>query len=172
MAVVLASEDVLKELSRNQVWIKGAGYCIDAHYLGDRDLADSRSLRMAARRAYRMAGIRNPVEDIDVAEISEEFLYQELLWSECLGFCGEGGGAKLLNSGRTRLEGDIPVNPSGGVLSGNPPFVSGLIRLAEATLQVRGEAGEHQVKKHRTALAHGVSGPAGQSHCVVIVGRD
>jgi len=173
-ALILASEDLIREMSGilKPVWIKGWSYCTDSHYLGDRDLSDSRSLRIAAQRAYKMAGIKNPAKEIDVAEISEEFSYQELLWSECLGFCEPGGGTRLLRSGKAMINGEIPINPSGGILSGNPPFVAGLIRLAEATLQLRGDAGKHQVKGARTALAHGTSGPAGQSHCVMVIGKD
>ena len=67
------------------------------------------------------------------------------------------------------MGGKLPVNPSGGALSANPVLVAGLARLIEAALQVRGEAGQRQVKNVNTALAHGFNGPCGQSHCVWIV---
>ena len=69
------------------------------------------------------------------------------------------------------MDGKLPVNPSGGLLSGHPVIVGGMIRLAEAVLQVRGDAGDHQVKGVNIALAHGINGACGQSHCVWIVGR-
>lgn len=170
-ALILANEEKAKEITDNPVWINGIGSYVDAYYLGDRDLADMASLELAAEKAYRMAGIEDPLKEIDVAEISDNYSYQELMWTEGLGFCKRGGGGKLIDEGITQMEGDLPVNPSGGILSGNPITVAGLIRVAEAALQVRGEAGERQVPNVKTALAHGTSGPCGQGHCVIILGR-
>lgn len=169
--VILASEATAKKLTDKPVWIKGVGNCYDAHYLGDRDLGDCDSLVLAAKRAYKMAGITNPLKEIDVAEISTEYDYQELLWTEGLGFCGWGEGGKLIDSGATGMKGELPINPSGGVLAGNPLQVAGTARVAEAALQLRGEAGKRQVKDARTALAHGFYGPCGQSHCVIVMGN-
>ena len=118
-----------------------------------------------------MAGITDPMKDIDVVELSEYFSYQELMILEGLGFCKPGEGGRLIDEGVTGMDGTIPVNPSGGVLAGNPHVVAGLTRLIEATLQVKGEAGARQVKDVNIALAHGCSGPVGQSHGVIIVGR-
>lgn len=170
-AMVLAGEKRARKITRKPVWILGASNAYEAHYLGDRDLADCDALAQAARKAYKMAGIRHPLREIDVAEISEEFSYQELLWMEGLGFCARGEGARLLESGRTRMGGALPVNPSGGVLSGNPNLVAGMARVAEAVLQLQGRAGARQVKGARTALAHGVTGVCGQHHAVMILGN-
>ena len=170
-AIILASEATARKVTDKPVWVKGVGNCYDAHYLGDRDLGDCESLTVAAGRAYRMAGITNPMKEIDVAEISTEYDYQELLWSEGLGFCGRGEGGKLIDSGATAMGGELPVNPSGGVLAGNPIQVAGTARVAEAALQLRGEAGARQVKNARTALAHGFYGPCGQSQCVIVLGN-
>lgn len=169
-ALILACEEKAKRITDKPIWIKGVGNCYDSYYLGDRDLADCKALTEAAKRAYRMAGISEPRREIDVAEVSEFFSYQELMWYEGLGFCGRGEGGKLLESGRTWKGGEIPVNPSGGVLSGNPYIVAGMVRIAEAFLQLRGEAGERQVEGARTALAHGITGPCGQFHTVFILG--
>jgi acetyl-CoA C-acetyltransferase len=128
------------------------------------------ALKDAARRAYAMAGITDPMAEIDVAEVLEPFSYMEPLWLEGMGFCKPGEGASLIEKGITPMGGRLPVNPSGGALSANPILVAGLARLIEATLQVRGEAGARQVKNAETALAHGFNGPCGQSHCVWIVG--
>jgi acetyl-CoA C-acetyltransferase len=170
-AVILASEDKAKKITSKPVWVKGIGNCQDAHYLGDRDLADCDSLAAAAKRTYKMAGVVNPLREIDVAEISAEYSYQELLWYEGLGLCGKGEGGKLIDSGVTQMSGSLPVNPSGGVLAGNPIQVAGAARVAEAVLQLRGEAGKRQVENAKTALAHGFYGPCGQSHCVIILGN-
>jgi len=135
-------------------------------------LADCKSLELAAQRSYKMAGISNPRKEIDLAEISEVYSYQELLWSEGLGLCEKGDGGKLIESGATRMEGEIPINPSGGLLAGVPYNAAGLDRIAEAVLQLRGEAGEHQVPGAKTAVAHGTSGICGQLHCVFVLERE
>jgi acetyl-CoA C-acetyltransferase len=79
---------------------------------------------------------------------------------ENLGFCAPGDGGKLIDEGVTEMDGDLPVNPSGGVLATNPVGATALIRVAEAALQVMGEAGEHQVDGVRRALATGYGGNA------------
>lgn len=169
-AVIIAGGDRAKK-AKKPVWVKGVGYCADAFFLGDRDLADAVALDMAASKAYEMAEITDPLEEIDVAEVYDAFSYMELMWYEGLGFCPVGGGGKLIDKGVTEMDGKLPVNPSGGLLSGHPVIVGGMIRLAEAVLQVRGDAGDRQVKGVNTALAHGINGACGQSHCVWIVGR-
>jgi acetyl-CoA C-acetyltransferase len=169
-AMILTTEEKAKKLTKKPVWILGASSCYDTHYLGDRDLAECEALVKAAKKAYSMAGIRNPMKEIDVAEISEEYSYQELLWLEGLGFCGRGEAGKLIDSSVTKINGKLPVNPSGGVLSGNPICVAGMARVAEAVLQLRGEAGDRQVKNAHVALAHGVTGICGQHHGVMILG--
>jgi acetyl-CoA C-acetyltransferase len=170
-AILLAREHRAKELTDKPIWIKGVGTAYDAPYLGERELADCDALAAAAKRAYEMAGITDPLNRIDVAEISEEYAYQELMWTEGLGLCERGKGGRLLDSGVTRMGGKLPVNPSGGLLSGAPTIVAGMSRIAEAVLQLREEAGARQVSGAATALAHGVSGPCGQLHCVTILER-
>ena len=170
-AVILANEERAKKISRRPVWIKGIGHCAEAYFLGDRDLGECPSLEKAAKRAYGMAGIANPAKEIHVAEIYDAFSYMELLWSEGLGFCGKGQGGKLVESGRTQMNGELPINPSGGVLSAHPVLVAGLARVAECVLQVRGDAGARQIEGVRTALAQGINGPCGQSHCVIVLGN-
>lgn len=173
-AMVISGESFLKKIAGGKakpVYIKGTAFCSDAYDLGLRDLARSPALIQAAKKVYHMAGIKNPAQDIDLAELYDAFTYMELMWYEGLGFCGEGKGADFLKSGATQRDGSLPVNPSGGVLSAHAVITAGLIRLIEAALQIRGDAGEHQVsKKIKTALAHGINGPCGQSHCVWVLG--
>lgn len=169
-AVILAKEDRAKEITDNPVWISGVGQCVDAYHLGDRDLAEVKALRNAADKAYRMAGIEEPMEEIQVAEIYDAFSYQELMWYEGLKFCGRGEGGSLIEEGVTEMEGEIPVNPSGGVISSHPVLTAGLARVAEVSLQIRDEAGDRQVSDEvNTGLAHGINGPCGQSHCVLVL---
>jgi acetyl-CoA C-acetyltransferase len=169
-AVVLANEKGMKKFKKDPVWIKGVGHCSDAYTLGNRDLARSRALDDAAKRAYKMAGIKDPASDLDVVELYDAYSYMELMWYEALGLAKEGKGAELVKSGSTAPDGNIPVNPSGGVISAHPVMVAGMARVIEATLQVRGEAENRQIKGAKTALAHGINGPCGQAHCVYIVG--
>ena len=169
VGMILASEERAKEITKNPVWIKGVGNCIDSFFLGDRDLASNFALKKAARRAYERAGIKDPRSAFDVIEISDQYAYQNPMWIEGLGICDDGNGGKWLDSGGPDK---FHVNPSGGMLAGNPLILGGLVRSAEAVLQLTGEAGKRQVKDAKTALAHGVMGPAGQFHTVIILERD
>ena len=168
-AMIIAREEKAKKLTDKPVWILGASNYYEAHYLGDRDLAKCDALGLAAKRTYGMAGITDPMKDIDVTEISIEYSYQGLLWMEGLGFCGAGEGGKLIDSGGTNMGGQLPVNPSGGVLAGNPVSVAGMARVVEAALQLRGEAGGRQVPGAKVALAHGITGNCGQHQCTMIL---
>lgn len=168
-AMILANEDKARKWSATPVWITGLGSRLDAFYLGDRDLAEALSLRLAAQKAYNMAGIKNPRKEIDLIELCEFYSYQELLWLEEMGFCGRGEAGKMVEKGITQVNGELPVNPSGGVLSGNPVTVAGAIRVAEAALQLMGKAGKHQIDGARRALAQGHCGPCGQAQCVIIL---
>lgn len=169
VSVVLASEDQARKMTDRPVWLSGYGSCMDHYDINDRNLLDG-SLKVAAKKAYSMARINDPRKKIDLAEICEPYAFQELLWCEQLGFCGEGEGGRLIDSGVTEINGALPVNASGGVLSMNPYVSRGLYRIAEAALQIKSQAGEHQVpKKVKKALAHSTHGFAGQCHSVVIL---
>jgi len=169
-AILLASEEKARQLTETPVWIKGVGWSVDDYFLGDRNILNG-GLKRAAQKAYAMAGISRPLEEMNVAEVCEPYSYQELLWCEQLGFCREGEGGRFIDQGMTSLDGKLPVNPSGGVLAANPYVARGLIRIAEAALQVMGKAEKRQVPKVKTALAHSTHGLAGQHHSVVILGR-
>ena len=169
--MILARESKAKKITPKPVWILGASNCYETHYLGDRDLADCDALVTAAKKAYNMAGVTNPAKDINLAEISEECSYQELLWMEGLGLCGRGEAGMMLQKGITRIDGRLPVNPSGGMLAGNPNVGAGMTRVAEAVLQLRGEAGDRQVSKVKKAVAHGFTGICGQLQTVMVLGK-
>jgi len=165
--IVLAREEKARRLTSKPVWITGIGQCYDAHNLGERELAESLALEQAAKRAYKMAGITKPVKELSLVELSEYYAYQELLWTEGLGLCERGGGGKFIDSGATQMRGKMPVNPSGGLLSGKPREVAGLTNVIECVLQLRREAGKRQIYRASKALAHDTDGPCGQYHCVV-----
>lgn len=170
-AILLTSEEKAKKFTDTPVWVKGIGWSVDHYFVGDRDLLEVSSLKVAAKMAYKMAKVTYPRKQIDVAEICEPSTIQEILWYEKLGFCGEGEGGKILDEGITEMGGELPVNPSGGVLSTNPYVARGLIRIAEAALQVMGKAGRRQISNVETALAHNTHGPGGSHHSVIILGR-
>jgi len=155
-AIVVASDAAARRAPR-PAWVLAAETRHEQPYIGDIDrrLVTMRTLRDAARAAYRRAGIGVPLADLDVAEIYEPVSYAELAWYEALGFCAAGEAGRLIEEGVTGMDGELPVNPSGGVLSSNPVGASGVIRVAEAALQVHGRGGERQVEGARRALATG-----------------
>jgi acetyl-CoA C-acetyltransferase len=161
-AVVVAAEDEAKAMTPRPAWIAATATAHDQQFMGDSPLrlADQRSLVAASTNVYRKAGITDPRRDLDVAEVYEPATYAELAMYENLGFCARGDGGKLMDEEVTQIDGELPVNPSGGVLSTNPVGATALIRVAEAALQVMGEAGEHQIPDVETALATGYGGNA------------
>ena len=171
-AIILAIEGEAEKRVKKPIWVKGVAHCTDAYHLGERDLTYSEALERAAQKAYRTAGISNPFREIDVAEVYDAFSYMELMWYEAMGFCGKGEGGKLIESGKTGMGGELPVNPSGGILSAHSVLVAGLARIAEAVLQLKGEAGMRQVPEAKIALAHGINGICAQQHCVWILGSE
>lgn len=156
-ALVIGSEKAASAVS-NPAWIHGTAMRSEPTTAAERDQVNPQAGREAAASVFRQAGIKNPIEDIDCAEIYVPFSWFEPMWLENLGFADEGGGWKLTQAGETAIGGRIPVNMSGGVLSSNPIGASGMLRFAEAALQVKGEAGEHQVEGARTALGHAYGG--------------
>jgi len=162
-ALVLARGERAGALRRPAAWVRGLGWASDTYWREPEDLVNSRALAAAAERAYRMAGVQAPRREIGVAEVYDVTPYHELMAYEGLGFCGPGEGARFVGDGQ------VSVNPSGGLLCANPFFASGLVRVAEAVLQVTGRAGGHQVEGARRAVAHGASGLAGQAHTVVVL---
>lgn len=170
-ALILASEERAKEITGKPVWIEGVGSCQD-HYLRDRDIQNLDSLQSAARTAYKMAGVKEPFSELNVAEVSEKFAHEELMIYEALGLCQQGQGKNLIERGTTRRDGEMPVNPSGGALGADPVCATGLIRVIEAAKQIRGEADGYQVPNVRRALAHGQFGICAQKNTIFILGAN
>ncbi len=156
-AIVIACEDRARKISPRPAWVKAMATRHEQPYIGDIEhrLTTMRTLRAAAREVYEKAGITEPLKQFDVAEIYEPVTYAELAWYEALGFCKEGEAGRLIEDGVTAMSGELPVNPSGGVLSTNPVGASGVIRVAEAAMQIHGRGGARQVEGAKTALATG-----------------
>ena len=158
-AMVLADE-ATGDASPNPAWLHGSSLRSEATMAAGRDHVNPQAGRDCAADLYQQAGITNPRQQIDLAEVYVPFSWYEPMWLENLGFAEEGEGWKLTESGATALDGDIPWNASGGVLSTNPIGASGMIRFGEAAMQVRGMCGDHQVDGARTALGHAYGGGA------------
>lgn len=152
-------------------WIHGTAMRSEPATASGRDQVRPQASLDCAVDLYRQAGITNPREQIDVCEIYVPFSWYEAIWMEGLLFAEEGEGWKMTESGATALTGDLPVNCSGGVLSTNPIGASGMIRFGEAAMQVRGQAGDHQVDGARVALGHAYGGAA-QFYAMWIVSSD
>jgi benzoylsuccinyl-CoA thiolase BbsB subunit len=120
-------------------------------------LISHRVTRTAARAAYEMAGL-GP-KDIDIVEVHDAFAIAQIVHLEDLGFCAPGDGGPLVESGATGIAGRLPVNPSGGLLAkGHPYGATGLGQIFEIVDQLRGRAGDRQVRNVRAGLAQNEGG--------------
>ncbi|HLI73446.1 MAG TPA: thiolase domain-containing protein [Acidimicrobiales bacterium] len=173
-AMVLASERVADSGSAAHppAWIHGMAMRSEPTMFAGRDQVSPQASKDCAADVYRQAGISEPRREIQVAEVYVPFSWYEPMWIESLGFAPEGEGWKLTDEGATSLDGgDIPWNASGGVLSSNPIGASGMLRFLEAAMQVRGQAGEHQVDGVRRALGHAYGGGS-QFFSMWVLGAD
>jgi acetyl-CoA C-acetyltransferase len=170
-AVLLASEERAKAISKKPIWIAGLGLATDTLRLGDREkLTSLLATREAAKAAYKMAGV-GPA-DIDMATVHDCFTIAEIVAYEDLGFCERGEGGKLIEGKETYLDGRIPVNVDGGLKAkGHPLGATGVSMAIEITKQLRGEAGQRQVKNPEIGLTHNVGG-SGQIALVHIFRRE
>jgi len=160
IAMVIASEAAAKRSPRKPAWVKGGASYAEAMWIPGRDQVNPAAGRACAKAVYQQAGITDPWNQIDTAEIYVPFAWFEAMWLENLGFCEIGEGWKIVERGDQKLGAHLPINPSGGVLCSNPIGASGMLRLGEAALQVMGRAGAHQVEGAKTALGHAYGGGA------------
>ncbi len=170
-AMVLANERRARRAPRAPAWVQATAMRTEPTQFAGRDQVNPQAGMACARDLYRKAGITSPREEIDCAEIYVPFSWFEPMWLENLSFAPPGQGWRMTYDGATALDGELPVNMSGGVLSSNPIGASGMLRFAEAANQVRGLAGEHQVKGARRALGHAYGGGS-QYFSMWIVGSD
>ncbi len=171
IVLVLASEKKAKQLTDRPAWIRGIGWASDSPAVETRNLRDAQYARLAARQAYRMAGIQRPRREVQLAEVDDRFAYKELQHIEALALSGGYRSGALLREGYFDLSGDLPVNASGGSLGvGNLLEASGLFRVMEVVRQIRGEAGEHQAEDVRLGVAQSWRGVPTASGGVVVLG--
>jgi acetyl-CoA C-acetyltransferase len=157
-AVVIGDVAAARASRGPVAWIRATAMRTEPTMFSGKDHVNPRAGADCAAALWREAGITRPADEIDVAEIYVPFSWFEPMWLENLGFAEPGQGWRLTEAGETQIGGRLPVNPSGGVLSSNPIGASGLLRFAEAALQVMGKAGAHQVDGARTALGHAYGG--------------
>lgn len=170
IVMVLASEEKAASLTDKPIWILGCGWNNDSPSLENRDWAHAIYAEEAARMAYRQAGINNPLEAIDIAEVDDIYAYKELQALEALGFCREGEAGILTVEGFTSPDSGLPVNVSGGSLGmGNLLDANGLARAYEIVLQLRGEAGGRQIEDANIGLAQSWRGVPTTSGAVLIL---
>ncbi|HUC04851.1 MAG TPA: thiolase domain-containing protein [Acidimicrobiales bacterium] len=176
-AMVIGSEraatQAQSDTGRRPAWIHGMAMRSEPTMFAGRDQVNPQAGKDCAADVYRQAGITDPRRQFDMAEIYVPFSWYEPMWLENLGFCAEGDGWKLTDEGATSMiaDGDIPWNCSGGVLSSNPIGASGMLRFLETALQIRGEAGAHQVADARLALGQAYGGGS-QFFAMWVVGVD
>jgi len=159
-AMVLGGEAAAKACPNPPAWVLATAVRSEPSTFPGRDAVRPQAGVDCAHDVYRQAGITNPREEIDVAEIYVPFSWYEPMWLEGHDIAGPGDGWKMVDRGDTEMTGSFPVNPSGGVLSSNPIGASGMLRMAEAALQVRGLAGAHQIEGARVALGQAYGGNA------------
>lgn len=132
------------------------------------DITGFSAVRQAGKQAYEVAGI-GP-EEIDLAELHDCFTIAELIATEDLGFAKKGAGGRFAEQGCSRMDGKLPINATGGLKSkGHPVGATGVGQICDLTMQLRGEAGENQVERHRTGLAQNLGGSG--ATCVVTILR-
>jgi acetyl-CoA C-acetyltransferase len=173
IVMVLASDRVAKQFSNQPIWIKGIGWANGAASLESRDWDNASYLRQAAKMAYNQTGINNPLQVIDFAELEDSYAYKELQALETLGFCRVGEASNLTMDGYTSSYGALPVNVSGGSLGcGNLLDASGLARVLEVVIQLRGEAGSRQLEDVRCGMAQSWRGLPTTSVAVAILSNE
>ncbi len=173
VVMVLASESYAKKITDQPVWIKGVGWISDTSYPESREWGRAIYAELAADMAYKMAGIRNPRKEVDFAEIDDSFSYKELQHMEAFKLCGKGKAGKLTELGETEIDGDMPINASGGLLGmGYAIEASGSQRALEAVLQLRGQAGKHQICDAQTGVAQSWRGIPTATGAVAILSSE
>lgn len=173
VVVVLAATDLASSLNDRPIWIRGIGWATETPNLDSRDWGSAVYTTLAADMAYGQAGIRSPRSEIDFAEINDEFSYKELQHLEALKLCGRGVAGDLTESGVTEIDGELPVNASGGCLGvGNLYDANGAHKVLEVVLQLRGEKGSNQIEGVRTGLAHAWRGIPTATGAVAILSNE
>lgn len=170
-AIVLCSADQAKKYTDTPIYVKASAQASDTMTLHDRrDITTIDSTKVASRKALDMAGLT--IKDIDATEVHDCFSINGLLAVEDLGFAEKGKGGTAIEEGQTEIDGDFPINPSGGLKArGHPLGATGIAQAAEIIWQLRGECGKRQVSDAEIGMTHNIGGTGGTA-AVHIFGRD
>jgi acetyl-CoA acetyltransferase len=169
-AVIVTSAERAKDLKKAAVYVLGTGQAHSYYHMGHLHSLTNTVCKMAGETAFRRAGFTP--KDIDIAMIYDSFTITLIISLEDLGFCKKGEGAEFVQNGRIELNGELPINTHGGLLSyAHPGVPGGIFHLIEAVRQLRGEAGSRQVKEAKIALVHNASAVV-SNHTVAILGRE
>lgn len=173
VVMVLAAEPRARDLTEAPVWVLGAGWSSGSPTLESRSWGEADHVTRAAAMAYRQAEIRDPAEEVDLAEVDDAFAFRELLHLEALGLGAAPDLAALLEDGELDPDGELPANVSGGSLGqGNLFEANGLVRALECVEQLRGESGERQVDEAYLAVAQSSRSIPSSSAAVAVLAND
>ncbi|KPL07730.1 hypothetical protein AMJ86_03165 [bacterium SM23_57] len=171
--IMVRAEDVDKT-KHTPVYIKGLGLNVgtgwdlpffDPHY----DFLSFQATVNAAKVAYAQAGITNPLKEVDLAEVHDCFAIVELLTYEDMGFCKPGESKDMIRGNVTTMDGEIPVNVSGGLLScGHPVGATGIRMVVEVADHLRQRAGDRQVKNAKVGVTQNIGGPGAVASVTVL----
>jgi benzoylsuccinyl-CoA thiolase BbsB subunit len=156
-AIVLCASSIASRFRTDGIQVLASDLTSGKFVPGFRDMTTPEITTRGAHEAYEEAGL-GP-KDINVAEVHDAFTIAELLYYEAFGFCARGEAGALLESGATSIGGRVPFNPSGGLLAkGHPIGATGAAQVVEIIRQLRGEAGDRQVKDAKVGLSHATGG--------------
>lgn len=167
--VVLAAQEAAEDLREDPVWIRGVGWASDSPSLETRDWDEATYAKIAAKKAYALAKIRNPAKEVQIAEVDDTYSYKELQHIEAAGLSGDKKAHELLSQGVFDIGGSLPVNPSGGSIGmGHTLEMSGLVRITELVKQLRGQAA-NQIQGVQTGVAQTWRGVPTTSGALVVL---
>ena len=170
VVLVVAGEQAARTMASEPVWVQGIGWASDSPSLETREWVIPAYARLASEMAYRMAKVR-PSGGFDLAEVDDKFSYKQLQHLEAIGLAKKGQAGKMARRGDLAPGGKLPTNVSGGSLGcGNVLDASGLHRVAEAVLQLRGEAGRRQVDGAKRAVVQSWRGLPAATGAVAVLG--
>ena len=168
-AIILTSAARAKTLKKPPVYVLGFGEGLSHVSISNMPDLTVTAAAESGPKAFKMAGLKPA--DVDMLSLYDAFTINPILFLEDLGFCPKGEGGRFVENGNIGLTGTLPVTTHGGLLSGGHPGLGGgFFHVLEAVRQLRGEAGERQVKGAEVALAHGNGGVV-SVHCTLILGN-
>lgn len=170
--VILAAREIAEKVKRPRIRLAGVGQATDTHAVHEREVpTDLLAVQRAAQQAMSMARIQP--SDVNVAELHDAFTILEIVESEEAGFFKKGEGHLALERGETRLNGRIPINPSGGLKAkGHPVGATGIGQAHEIVTQLRGEAGKRQVRNARVGFTCNFGGFGNNVVCLTFIRED